>query len=92
MIKKVFPILGLSIFSSMLGAGGALVADLEVDLWTDSAPPDAGMARTDTNGIATFHVPPGEYRIGFISANFPLDRFVYPSSRIAALSEILTGF
>jgi len=38
MIKKVFPLLGLSIFSSMLGAGGALVADLEVDLWTDSAP------------------------------------------------------
>jgi hypothetical protein len=62
--------------------GGSPMANMEVDLWTASAvppcPPDVGRRITDADGVATFHVPAGDYKIGFNGNNFPLDKFAYP--------------
>lgn len=53
---------------------GTPLANLEIDLWkniTLTGAPDAGMNVTDENGILTFSVPAGTYRIGYNANNFP---------------------
>lgn len=52
---------------------------LEVDLWKagSAGAPNAGIAYTDDNGVATFNIPDGEYEIGFNLNNFPKN-LVYP--------------
>ena len=61
--------------------------NLEVDLWTSSAPagsPDAGYAVTDDNGIVVFEVPAGDYKIGFNLSNFPMDEFILQRQKVPA--------
>ena len=46
--------------------------DLEVDVATEpGAPLEGGAVKTDSSGIATFHVKPGTYSIFFNSIDFP---------------------
>ncbi len=65
------------------------ITGLEVDLWTIDAPPgppDAGIARTNESGVATFRVPSGRYKVGFNLMNFP-EQFICPSWMSVAVSE-----
>lgn len=59
----------------VLAPDNSPVANLEVDLWLESTPPggppEAGRPWTDANGVATFRVIAGDYRIGFNMLNFP---------------------
>lgn len=51
---------------------GTAVTGLEVDLAeTMGPPPEGGYAVSDGNGVATFHVKPGEYLAYFNSNTFP---------------------
>jgi hypothetical protein len=63
-------------------ANGKPVQGLEVDLWTEDqprGPPTAGIAQTDSSGIARFTLVEGDYTIGFNNAVSPPEGFKYPS-------------
>jgi len=64
----------------ILDAEGRPIVGLEVDLWTIEAlpgPPDVDFVITDENGVATFVVPSGKYKVGFNLVNFP-EQFTCP--------------
>ena len=52
---------------------GTVLSGIEVDLWTSGSTgePNAGVATTNLEGIATFTLAQGNYEIGFNSNNFP---------------------
>jgi hypothetical protein len=61
--------------------GSSPCDNLEVDLWTSSAPPggpDAGFNMTGINGVVTFLVSAGDYKIGFNLSHFPQGEFIFP--------------
>jgi protocatechuate 3,4-dioxygenase beta subunit len=63
--------------------------NLEVDLWTADAPPgspNVGIKCTDKDGIATFKIPPGNYKIGFNANNFP-ENLIYPEQVEVEVTE-----
>jgi len=58
----------------ILAPDNSPVPNLEVDLWLASTlggPPDAGRRHTDANGVVTFRIIAGDYKIGFNMLNFP---------------------
>jgi hypothetical protein len=63
--------------------------NLEVDLWTADAPPgppNVGINYTNKDGIVTFKIPPGKYKIGFNQNNFPKN-IVYPEQIEVKVTE-----
>jgi hypothetical protein len=63
--------------------------NLEVDLWTADAPPgppNVGVKYTDKDGVATFKIPSGNYKIGFNLNNFP-DNLIYPEQVEVEVTE-----
>jgi hypothetical protein len=50
------------------------ISNLEVDLWTEKdtqGPPSAGIVMTNSQGVATFNIPEGNYFVGFNQIGFP---------------------
>jgi outer membrane murein-binding lipoprotein Lpp len=68
----------------LVSVDGSPISSVEVALWRDASaldPPDAGVARTDASGIASFTVKEGAYWIDFNPANPPMD-FTISSGRV----------
>ena len=65
----------------LLQMDGKPIPNVEVDLWSEDAPPgppNAGIKQTDASGVASFTVGPGNYRVDFNRSNFP-PAFIVPS-------------
>ena len=57
---------------------GNPITNVEVDLWKAdkaSEAPNAGITKTNNQGIATFKVPAGNYLAGFNGIDFPQEFF-----------------
>ena len=75
----------------ILQIDGTPVPNLEVDLWTPNSPPgppNAGVSRTNSLGIATFAVDAGDYRVGFNGSNFPAT-YVYSNGTWAKVQAAM---
>ncbi len=68
---------------------GTPAPDVEVGLWTLSAPPekpDKGFKKTDQLGLAIFDIMAGDYILGFNPDSLPAE-YVLPDKTLVTLSE-----